>query len=667
MVDAWTWWSENRGGHNTGPSTPPISTFLPNSGLDSRACPPDLFLDVVLHHAVYSASLLFTAANGLFITADPQIAATKTFDYVVVGGGTAGLTVASRLAEDADLTILVIEAGTDQRNNTAVNEPSQWLSLVGSPLSWNYTTTPQAGGRIISIDAGLVLGGSSSINGMQYARGTRDQYDALQKLGNKGWDWDSMLSYMKKAENFHAPDAEQVRDGASFDPAVHGTGGPLSVAFPEPYAGSSAFQTFLKTARTVIPNVQPNLDIASGHPNGANPLYFTIFPGNSSVPGGNRRCSSAKAYIYPFSAAEKPGLTILTGHQATQILWEEVGGSQKATGIEFAPTPTVNGTLGTLYKTFVGQEVILAAGVFGTPHLLELSGVGNQTILKNAGIVPVIDLPSVGTNFQDPTGLTVLLSSNASVSASLATVNEPGTGSNTMLDISQILGAERAKDALKDLLESVSSRAQAQVAAGAFTSVKGLEAILSYQADSIGRLNAPVIEQTYAATSDGTEIGIFHFALIPQSRGTVHISSSNPAVRSTINPNFLGNDLDVYLLANASKISRTVVGTLPFASLRGDEIWPGLTVVPENGTDADWQAFVVNQYSPVLNPIGTVSMLPRDMGGAVDDNLIVYGTANVRVVDASIIPIPLSTGHETATIYGIAEKAADLIKNKPNL
>ncbi|KAF7303785.1 Alcohol oxidase [Mycena indigotica] len=601
------------------------------------------------------------AANGLLITDDPSIVVDKSFDYIVVGGGTAGLTVASRLAEDSGVTILVVEAGTDEQNNTAVNEPSQWTSLLGSPLSWNYMTTPQLGGKTVSFDAGLVLGGSSSINGMQYARGTRDQYDAIGKLGNSGWDWNSMLPYMKKAENFHAPSAEQVKQGATYQPTVHGTEGPLSVAFPTPYFGASAFQTFLQTARDVIPGLHPNLDLSSGHPNGGNSLYFTIFPGNASIPGGNRRCSSAQAYIYP-ARSEKRGLTILTGHQVTRISWKTAGRFQTASQIEFTPTPSINGTTSRLYAATVKKELIVAAGVFGTPHLLELSGVGNKTILEGVGVTPVIDLPSVGTNLQDPTVLVMALSPNASVSDSLKTINEPGTGSNNMLDISQVLGVDGAKAAVKELRDTVTARAQAQVGAGAFTSVKGLKAILSYQADSISSQKAPVVEQTYAAAPDGSFIAIVHFTLIPQSRGTVHISSGNPAVRSKIDPNFLANNLDLYLLANATKLSRKITQTPPFASLVGSETSPGLASVPINATDSDWQAFVIQQYSSVLNPIGTVSMLPRDMGGAVDSQLFVYGTSNVRVVDASIIPIPLSTGHETATVYGIAEKAADMIK-----
>lgn len=621
----------------------------------------------------FLAGLLGTAGfvRGLSITGDPAGIVNRTYDFVVVGGGTAGLTVASRLAEVEDLAILVIEAGSDEQNNTDVNDPQRWSTLLGSRLDWNYTTVPQLiGGIAKTVDAGKVLGGSSSINGQEYARGTKDQYDALEKLGNPGWNWDSMLKYMQKSESFHPPSAEQKQQGATFDPSVHGYRGPLSVAYPVPYVGSKAIQAYLSSAEGTIQGLEPSMDVSDGQPNGGNALYFTIEPGKEGTVGGNRRCSAAVGYVYPALGAGageggKEGLTILTEHFGTGIVWsaQERGKPVRAVGVRFVSTPAENATIGVEMSVGVRREVIVASGALATPHFLELSGIGNKTILERASVPVVVDLPSVGTNYQD--GASVIQQYNLAPGVppvDVQTINAPGTGASALVNVTQVLGEVGGRKAASKLRASVQRRAREIVQSGGFTSLEGMTKMLAYQAESIADLDAPVIEMTFFPDAPGNLSGVVQFGLLPQTRGTVHITSSNPSVRSSVDPRFLQVQFDRELLGNSTKIMRKVFSSAPLNEFYDAELVPGLQSVPENATDEEWQAFVVGNYNVVLKGVGSVSMLPREEGGAVDSELMVYGTANVRAVDASVMPIQISAAHLSATVYGIAEKAADIIR-----
>jgi len=516
-----------------------------------------------------------------------------------------------------------------------------------------------------------VLGGSSSINGQEYARGTVDQYDTLEKLGNPGWNWDSMLKYMKKSEGFHVPSAAQKQQGATYEPSVHGYHGPLSVAYPVPYSASTSYQAFLSSAEKTISGLNPSPDVADGHPNGGSPLFFTIKPGNASSPGGNRRSSSAVAYIYPaLESGTKEGLTILTGHQATGIVWaKKENDVSTAAGVKFVSTPAVNSTIGEGILVEVKREVIVASGSLGSPHFLELSGIGNPTVLQKASIPVEVDLPSVGTNYQDGASAIQLYNLAPNVNLSdIQTTNSPGTGASALVNITQILGEAAAKRAIEELQRTIPQRAAALVASGASTSVQGLEKVFRYQAESIANQNAPVIEMTYFPDAEGSGgiSGVVQFGLLPQARGTVHIISNNPSVRSSVDPRFLTEQFDRELLGNSTKLTRRVFSSSPLSQFYTGESVPGLTSVPENATDAQWQGFIMGNYNPVLKGTGSVSMLPREDGGAVDSKLLVYGTSNVRVVDASVFPLQISAAHLSATVYGIAEKAADLIRSSLN-
>ncbi|KAG6849533.1 hypothetical protein H0H93_007689 [Arthromyces matolae] len=525
-------------------------------------------------------------------------------------GISAGLTVASRLAENPKISVLVIEAGPNAQNDTLVNDPGQFL-VVLSVYNWGYNTTIQAsGGGVHALMQGKVLGGSSSINGMCWTRGTIEQYDSIEQLGNPGWNSQSLFHYMKKAEFYHLPNLQQVALGATVDPLVHGFRGKVNAGFPQPYEGTVVAQSMIAAAVAAIPGLVKNDDVASGTPNGAARFQYSIKPGNKTdiSPTGNVRSSSANAYIYP-SLQAHPNLLILTGHQATRLVWgpRSMNLSQ-AVGVKFIPTPAPNTSTPMEYEVKVALEVVVASGSIG------------------------VDLPAVGTNLQDQALNLIEFAVAQGINASDHTfINAPLTPAVAFVDVEQLLGTDAAQALANDLSQSITPSAKEIVSSGAFTSVSGLEKVLNIQTHSIFKLKAPVIEYSLAATSE--LIGASFWNLIPRWRGTVHIKSTNPSVRPEVDPRyFTGGQFDLFLNGNATRLGRQLFNTPPLKKFIGEELSPGLATVPKNASESQFQEWVQATYNPVFHPIGSVPMLPKTDGGAVGPDLVVYGTSNVRVV-----------------------------------
>ncbi|KAF8811144.1 alcohol oxidase [Phlegmacium glaucopus] len=593
------------------------------------------------------------------ITANPSDVANRTFSYVIVGGGTAGLTIANRLTQNPKVTVLVIESGQNGQGDPRITDPGNFIIASNSPdLTWGLVTTNQTvGGLAHSLTVGKVLGGSSAINGMQWSRGTIGQYDALEELGNPGWNFRSLQGYMKKAEGFRAPNAAQVKLGVLFDTDAHGTSGHVVTGFPNPYPcpECTILDTLINATASVIPNLRTSGDIdqCSGDPRGSARNVLSLIPGASDGPnvGNNTRSSAAQSFLYTLPLTSRPNLHILVQHRATRIIWNEIvnGGLPRPQGVAFQSQDSPAGEM----TINVEKEVIVSAGTLGTPKFLELSGIGNKTILGSLGIPVTVDLPAVGTNLQDQALVVSLYVANTPINSS--DPHAPGTILSSFLTLPQILGKSGADSYVQELKTTISQRAAAIVASGAAVSQVGLENIFAIQAKQFGEQDAPVVEVIYG-TLPQQLLGIVTWILLPQFRGTVHISSRDPKELPSLNPNYLTDVQDFSLLINASMLVRQIASTPAAKSLYSAELQPGPTVQ----TDSDFRTFVENNYVPVFHPIGTAAMLPRSLGGVVDAKLRVYGVQNVRVVDASIIPIQLSA-HLSSTVYGIAEKASDLI------
>ncbi|OJT13695.1 Glucose oxidase [Trametes pubescens] len=587
-----------------------------------------------------------TYASG--ITTDPASASGKTFDYIVVGGGTAGTTVAARLAENPHLTILMIEVGGDNRTNPDVFNILNFANLMGGPLDWAW---PADQGKVIR--GGKTLGGSSSINGADWTRGLAAQYDAFTELlepeeASVGWNWDNLFSYMKKAEGFSAPNAQQRAKGADSIASYHGTHGPVQATYPNAMFGGPQQGAFVDTIVNVT-GIAHFKDL-----NGGNPNCVSITPLSINWHADDHRSSSIEAYYTPVENRRK-GWTILIHHLVTKVLFNGTSAPYTATGVEFAAS---DGS-GIRYQAFARREVIVSAGTIQTPTVLQHSGIGDSEVLGPLGIDTLIDLKGVGRNLQEQTLDALEMQGNG--------FNPGGDGPPDAIafpNIYQLFG-DKAPAAVQTIQSSLASWAASQASSG--LSVEALEAIFRIQADLIVKHNAPVAELIFEmGPPDDPAIVIWQ--LLPFSRGNVTIKSSDPFVLPAVIVNYFSVDFDLSVQIAGARLSRRILSSPPLSTLSVSEISPGLETVPDNGdggSDADWKKWIVQPgtagFASVAHPIGTSAMMRRSLGGVVDAHLKVYDTTNLRVVDASIIPIQISA-HPTSSLYGIAEKAADIIK-----
>ncbi|KZV88494.1 alcohol oxidase [Exidia glandulosa HHB12029] len=585
--------------------------------------------------------LLGAHAVSASVTTNVALASNQTFDYIVVGGGLTGIVVAARLAENSSVSVLLIEAGADNRNDPRVYDIHKYGEAFNSELDWGWTT--EKGG----MRSGKTLGGGSSINGATWTRGSAAQYDAWQSLlesseKSLGWNWADLFSYMKKAETFSAPNTDQRSKGANSVAGFHGTTGPVQVTFPDTMYGGN-HQKFFQQTVTNITGLPLSADLNGGEPN-----CVSFVPNNLNWHDSDHRSSSAAAYLTPVEP-RRAKWTTLTTYQVTKLVFSSTQVPVTVSGVQFKKTDGSGGT----FTANARKEVILAAGAIQTPTLLQLSGIGDPTHLKSLGITPVVNLPTVGKNLQEQP-----MSQFGSTSSSKVT----GTGPNDVIaypNLKQLFGSQ-ATNASNTIKNSISAWASSQ--AGSALSSDALKTILQTQADYILNRNAPLVEIFYS-TAHPNDIGLLMWTLLPFSRGAVKINSTNPLAKPTIRVNFFSVDFDMKVHTAGARLARRILNTAPLSTLSTGEATPGSAVPGGNSaTDAAWQSWIKQKFLAVSHPIGTAAMMRRSLGGVVDARLRVYDTKNLRVVDASVMPLQIS-GHLSSTLFGIAEKAAALIKS----
>ncbi|KAF9268268.1 glucose oxidase [Marasmius fiardii PR-910] len=578
------------------------------------------------------------------VTTDPSLADGQTFDFIVVGGGLTGTTVAARLAETDRYTVLLVEAGRDDRLDERVYDIYQYGSSFGTEMDWQWETEHGI------MRSGRTLGGSSSINGGHYTRGHAAQFDAWSDLLEEseayvGWNWDSMFYYMRKSETFSGPNDQQRAKGADADYSYHGFEGPVQVTFPDDMYGGPQQPYFIQSIRSLT-GIEKCPDVNGGNANCVSMTPFTM-----NWHEQDRRSSSPEAYLSPVESIRTKWLT-LTTHHVTKINWVNTGTKPlRASGIEFAPA---NGDQ-RRYNAYVSREVILAAGAIMTPTLLQLSGIGDRTHLsEELHLNTYIDLKTVGKNLQEQT--------SSSVGADAIDFDRGGRGPSNCIAYPNIweLFGDKAQSSINKIWNNLGNWAESQ--ASSALSSAALQTIYGVQADLIANHNVPVAEMFYD-TGYPRDLGVLMWQLLPFSRGTVKIKSGNPFTKPEIQVNFFQVDWDMDVQIATARMSRRALSTPPLSYLSRGESQPGQEVPdgPDRGSDADWRAWLSNNYGPTAHPIGTAAMMRRSLGGVVDANLKVYDTANVRVVDASIVPLQVSA-HLQAALYGVAEKAADIIK-----
>ncbi|KAK0474327.1 hypothetical protein EDD18DRAFT_1220920 [Armillaria luteobubalina] len=586
-----------------------------------------------------------SAKRASGVTNDPSQANGQSFDYIVIAAGLTGVTVAARLAEDSSVTVLLIEAGGDDRKDRRVYDIYAYSEAFGTELDWDWTTDQ---GK--TIHGGKTLGGSSSINGGHYTRGLEAQFDAWSSLledyqSEVGWNWDEMSNYMKKSENFSPPNEQQAEKGAQYIADYHGDAGPVQVTYPDRMYGGLQQGYFIDTI-TNLTGIYPTSDINGGSANAVSITPFTI-----DWHDNDHRSSSVQAYLTPVeNENSRPNWLTLVEYKATKINWANAGSIPlTASGVEFA---SASGS-STRYSAAASKEVIVACGAIQSPALLQLSGIGDSDVLGRLGTNTYINLKTVGRNLQEQTINSL---------GAYGDFDRGGDGPSDAIaypNIYQVFG-DKAGESVRKIQSNLFSWASSQ--ANSALSAEALEQIYNVQADLIIDRNAPIAE-IFFDTGYPDPLGIDQWQLLPFSRGTVQISTTNPFIQPTINVNYFSVDWDLDVQIATARLSRRILSSPPLSQLSSGESHPGDSVPDDadRGSEDNWKAWITDTFSAVSHPIGTLAMMKRSLGGVVDSQLKVYDTSNVRVVDASVVPLHVSA-HLAASLYGVAEKAADLIK-----
>ncbi|KFA75718.1 hypothetical protein S40288_04993 [Stachybotrys chartarum IBT 40288] len=580
--------------------------------------------------------------SHLYLPFLASFATAEVFDYVIVGAGTSGLVLANRLTEDSSVKVVVIEAGHDERDNPLVRIPNNFVNSFSTPLNWNYTTVPQpaANNRSLGLVSGRAWGGTSAINGMTYIRATRKDIDIWEQLGNDGWNYDALAPYFKKSEDYIRPNPSQVATGATYDLQYHGLNGNVRVAYRQALVNSSTFPLVRDTLENFDVGLSP--DINSGDVRGFAIAPSTIDP----APAGDNRWDAATAYLYPVE--DRPNLSVLQG-TVTRILWAgdnkttSTCGRLTANGVEYVTSEDLIGSV-------QAKEVILSAGALRSPSIIEASGIGNPSVLESLGVDTKISLPGVGALLHDQTSHYFI------VNGTLDTVEGAFT---TYVTAAQVFG-----DTLDEVAASSRSRIPAwaqsivERTGGGFLNATAVETLLGLQHDLLFLYDNLIGE--IIISSLGGYIASSYWALFPFTRGSVHLSPDD-VNRPTIDLNILQVDFDVEVTTAIGRFVQNFWRTAPVSAHIVGQIDPPEDLIPVNATFEQWAAWIRSAGIPDAHPYASAAMLPRELGGVVDPELKVYGTNNVRIVDASIFPFQ-NSGHPTATLYAVAERAADIFK-----
>ncbi|KAK5123910.1 hypothetical protein LTR85_002106 [Meristemomyces frigidus] len=472
---------------------------------------------------------------------------------------------------------------------------------------------------------------------MTYLRAETSQIDAWANLGNN-ITWDSLFPYFKKSEYFQVPTQAQSQKGASYEPDNHGFVGPLAVGWPDEMVGNN-FSAILNSTFDSI-GLPWNGDPNNGSMRGYNVFPWTI---DRSL---NVREDAARAYYYPFSL--RPNLDVYLNAFVERLTWEAVSHESQP----FASGVVCKHSSGKEQQLSAKKEVILSAGSLRSPLILELSGVGNPKVLEKFGIEVKVNLPFVGENLLDQT--TVDTTYNA-------TENFPGDGGFvSYFNVDDVFG-NNSKTIADEIKQAIPAYAKAIVAAsGNITDLSAVEKLLNVQHKIIFEDKAVISEILVNRPKEESSI-LEYWGLMPVSRGGIHINSSNASAPAAIQPNYFMLDWDVKQLVGTAQKARSIANTAPLSNFLSAETLPGLATVPANSSNEIWTDWLKSAYRSNFHYVSTAAMLSQELGGVVDSDHLVYGTANVRVVDASVVPFQVS-GHLTSTLYALAERAADVIK-----
>ncbi|KAH7634025.1 hypothetical protein B0T09DRAFT_101695 [Sordaria sp. MPI-SDFR-AT-0083] len=566
------------------------------------------------------------------------------YDYIIVGGGQSGLVVANRLSEDPKVSVLVVEYGYFDNSYDVLDHNN----IFRDTTAWEYniTSVAQTGlgeaNRFQKIRSAAVVGGGSAINGMFFNRGSAEDYDDWEKLGNPGWGFNGLLPYFRKSQTLQTPNPNLARDfNVTWDSTAFGNGPIQASIYPVQYPEVGKwYQGFVEAG------LEPQQSGDNGHAHG-------LFWSTRAVDDRTRTRSYARNQYYD-PIKDRKNLDLLTGWRVNTVKFDK---NKQVTGIVMQPRDSINDPKAKTTTIKAKKEVVLSSGAYHTPQILQRSGIGPASHLKKANIPVLVDLPGVGSNLQDHAVVSMYYQyTNAKplppppaegpypvMANSVALLPVKDMAPSSYLSI--------ARDYLAQQIEKVLPESYTKEQKAGYLKQRELLAA------DMKKKTAAFVEIPFT----GNDPLYIMVQMKPVSRGTVMLNTTDIYAEPVVDFRTFFNPVDVAIARESLKFVRDILHKTPsFQSLGPLELDPGLGVAGDEALDNRVRS---NAGSTTAHQSGTAAMMPRELGGVVDSQLRVYGVRGLRVVDTSIMPL-VPAAHTCSSTYAVAEKGADLIKGR---